>query len=94
MNKFYHVDNKGHKHAKSHWLIAKDNDDAIRIASTEYGTPTNLQELKPSDNINEIIKSGKTGLLAMQLQGIIASELNNNTKPKPIQKPWFIYKEV
>jgi len=35
--KFYHVDNIG-KGAKSHWLIAKDETDAIRIASTERKT--------------------------------------------------------
>jgi len=95
--KFYHVDNIG-KGAKSHWLIAKDETDAIRIASTQTGKPTNLIELPPEENIKDILNGTKTGLLARSIQTMSGLDVINNTfsgkKQKPIVNPWFIYKEI
>jgi hypothetical protein len=92
---FYHVTNKG-ENAKSHWLLAKDDTDAIRIASTEKGVVDldSLEKLKPYANINKLIKEGKAGLLAAKILGMKASDLIGGKKPKQIEDPWFLYKEV
>ncbi len=98
MNKFYHVNNKG-RNAKSHWLIAKDKEDAMRIASTEKGTPQDLEELEPTANIPKLLKSGKTGLLCCEIQStsmkdIIARANGEKVEEKKNKEPWSIYKEV
>lgn len=80
--------------AKSHWLIAKDKEDATRIASTELGTPENLQELSPTENIDKLLKEGKTGLLLKQISGMIASDFFSGKKIEQPKEPWFIYKKV
>ena len=92
--KFYHVDNKG-KNSKSHWLIAKDEKDAIRIASTQPGKPTNVRELKPEKNIQNLLDDGKTGLLAMSLGKITPGfPIGNMNNQKPLKDPWFLYEEI
>lgn len=96
MNKFYHIDNKGIRNAKSHWLIAKNPEDAFRIASTQEGVPENLQELTPEKNIQELIESEKTGLLAINIQTQSFEDIfgRNKKEYQPFEKPWFIYLEV
>lgn len=97
--KFYHVDNKG-KNAKSHWLIAKDEADAMRIASTQPGKPTNLRELPPEKNIPKLLAEGKTGLLGMKVNMMSGKDFigyisGKKTEPtKQPDEPWFIYLEV
>ncbi len=91
--KFYHVDNKG-KNAKSHWLIAKDEADALRIASTQPGNPTNLQELKPEQNIQKLLDEGKTGLLCFQINSMKFNNVFSGMKPAPVNEPWSLYKEI
>lgn len=90
MNKFYHVDNIGHKKAKSWFIIAKDELDAKRIALTKDGTPKTIKELPPEDNIQDLINSGKTGILAKQLVAYsIHQILGKEKNPKEVEKPWM-----
>lgn len=98
--KFYHVNNRG-RGSKSHWLIAKDEDDAKRIASTQKGKVEEIEELKPVDNIKKLLKEGKTGLLSCKLQGFMADELFDSLmktgkppKPPKDDEKWFIYQEI
>lgn len=91
--KFYHVDNKG-RNAKSHWLLAKDEEDAMRIASSQPGKPENLVELETEDNIEKLISEGKSGLLAKKIQAMSFADIFANNKPEQPKEPWFIYKEV
>jgi len=98
MNKFYDVHNKG-KNAKSHFIIAKDEKDAFRIASTQPGKPKSLNELPIEDNIQNLIDSGKTGILARKIVGINGNELidiimGKSKYPKDSKNPWFFTIEI
>lgn len=105
-NKFFHVHNEGNN-AKSHWIIATDKKDATRIASTQSGKVKKVEELTPIENIHDLIKTGKTGLLARQMPAISGAEFVANvfgktkkeiskweSKQAVIKNPWFFYIEV
>jgi hypothetical protein len=94
MLKFYHINNKG-KNAKSWFILAKDDDDAIRIASTCSGKPdaSSLRELPSEDNIDKLCQGSKTGLLAKKLRCLNIKQVMGLEPEKPAD-PWFIMQEI
>jgi hypothetical protein len=94
MNNFYEVDNVG-KDAKSWWIIAKDKTDAMRIASTKPGKPTKCRQMKPYENISDLCKSGKTGILEKNIIGMsLADLLSGHNSPAQPKDPWHFMEEI
>jgi len=78
--------NKG----QSHFAVAKDDDDAKRIAES-LGENILIRENEPVDNIQDILDEGKSGLLTKKIP---KANPFSKTKPKPIANPWSLYKEI
>jgi hypothetical protein len=92
--KFYDVHNKGGKSAKSHFIIAKDEKDAFRIAATQPGTPMSLNELPNECNIPKLLESGQTGILAKKISMMSFTDIMEKRESKKIEEPWFFTKII
>ena len=94
MNQFFDVGNVG-RNAKGHFIIARDKEHAKIIASTENGKPTRVTKMQIVDNIQELIDSGETGILAKEIRAYTFNQVFG-LEPKPEQplKPWFFIKKV
>jgi hypothetical protein len=91
--RFFDVSNTG-KGSKAHFIIAKDEEDARRIARTQTGVPTTVVELPAEDNIPKLLESGKTGILAKNIVAMRASDLFSGKTPKQPEEPWVFVLEV
>jgi hypothetical protein len=69
MLEFWHIHNRGSSTAKSHWIVAKDWQHAIEIASKEAGKPYKWEQLVPTLNMKDILKGTRTGIMGRQHDG-------------------------
>lgn len=90
---FYEVDNEG-KNAKSHYILAKNKEDAMRIAATQPGKPVRCRKMKPECNISKLCEAGKSGLLCKKIQMVSIKDIFSDYKPTQPENPWEIYKEI
>jgi hypothetical protein len=90
MLNFYEVINKG-RGAKAYWIIAKDEEEAKKIASTQNGAPIKVNEMIPVDNISKLLLGEKTGIIGKKLIGLKLSEifLPPEKQQKQPEDPWF-----
>lgn len=95
MLKFYDVTNKG-RGSKSHFIIAKDEEDAMRIAATQAGKPTSIIEMDQTrENIPTLCQGTKTGILGMKCRSFNIYQLvDSKPKPPEIVDPWFFMMEI
>jgi len=89
---FYEVDNEG-KNAKSHFILANDKEEAMKIAETQKGKPVKARKLVPVDNIPKLCAIGKSGLLAKEVKLMSFAELFSGNTPEQPENPWYIYAE-
>lgn len=90
---FCDVHNTG-RGSKSHFIIARDEEHAKEIAGSQMGSPKAVTILEPEYNIQELMDSGKTGILAKEILPSSFNDIMFGTHPEQPKKPWFFLKEV